>query len=168
MRYLLAILFSIAALTASAAQFEIQTGVVADIEATSGTVTATVTRAANPYTHQPQGPTEWAIAWTSNADGYVLLTTDQIQGAILEMRTDPGATAPTDNYDLTISRDGTDILNGAGINRDTSNTEIVTRFVDDSTTPTAMTPRLIGENVLLIAAAGDEKVGVIYLIIDER
>lgn len=42
-----------------------------------------------------------------------------INGWITKVTTDPGATAPTDNYDLTLSdADGVDVMGGALANRD--------------------------------------------------
>lgn len=40
--------------------------------------------------------------------------------------TDPGSPAPTDNYGITVTENGVDVLGGAGANRDTSNTEQTT------------------------------------------
>ena len=50
-----------------------------------------------------------------------------IDGKILAIETDPGSTAPTDNWDLSIedSTSGADILGTAGANRDTANGERV-------------------------------------------
>jgi hypothetical protein len=42
------------------------------------------------------------------------------------METDPGGTAPTDNYDIVVNdANGNDILGGLGADRDTANTETV-------------------------------------------
>jgi hypothetical protein len=42
----------------------------------------------------------------------------------MELTTNPGAVAPTDNYDITIEdAEGVDRLQGVGANRDTANTE---------------------------------------------
>lgn len=47
-----------------------------------------------------------------------------IEGRLLTLAVNPGATAPTDNYDITlVNQHGTDVLQGVGANRDTSNTE---------------------------------------------
>jgi len=49
-----------------------------------------------------------------------------IEGRILALATNPGATAPTDNYDITlVNQHGYDVLQGVGANRDTANTEQV-------------------------------------------
>lgn len=46
------------------------------------------------------------------------------EGRLLAFATNPGATAPTDNYDLVVTNQhGHDVLQGLGANRDTANTE---------------------------------------------
>ena len=60
------------------------------------------------------------------ADGSVPNTalTQKISGRIIALETNPGATAPTDNYDITLEDgDGHDVLEGVGANRDTATTE---------------------------------------------
>lgn len=48
------------------------------------------------------------------------------EGRLLALATNPGATAPTDNYDVTIEdQHGHDVLEGVGANRDTTATEKV-------------------------------------------
>ena len=50
----------------------------------------------------------------------------KIAGLLLALATNPGATAPTSNYDITlIDGDGHDVLEGVGANRHTSNSEKV-------------------------------------------
>jgi hypothetical protein len=48
-------------------------------------------------------------------------------GYIHKVTTDPGSTAPTDDYDITLTDDttGADLLGGEGADRDTANTEEV-------------------------------------------
>lgn len=47
-----------------------------------------------------------------------------IEGRLLAIETNPGSTAPTDNYDIAITDgEGHDVLQGVGQNRDTTNTE---------------------------------------------
>lgn len=47
-----------------------------------------------------------------------------VWGSYLALQTNPGATAPTDGYDITaIDADGYDRFNGVGLGRDTANTE---------------------------------------------
>ncbi len=44
---------------------------------------------------------------------------------LLEIETNPGATAPTDNYDISLNdADGVDVMHTSGANRDTSTSEI--------------------------------------------
>lgn len=79
------------------------------------------------------------IDWTADAsDGSVPATALDsatmifIQGYHLDAgETDPGATAPTDNYDITVTDEwGLDLFGGALLNRDTSATEIKRPVVD--------------------------------------
>jgi len=49
------------------------------------------------------------------------------------METNPGSTAPTDDYDIVINTaGGVDILGGAGANRDTSTTETAYPTIDST------------------------------------
>lgn len=73
------------------------------------------------------------FAWTSENGGgdagkASKTTVNAYTGEIIRLVTIPGAggVAPTDDYDVTITdEDGTDVLIGAGANRDTANTEQV-------------------------------------------
>lgn len=48
----------------------------------------------------------------------------KFEGRLIQLITDPGTTAPTDNYDITlVDGNGLDVLQGVGANRDTANTE---------------------------------------------
>lgn len=99
------------------------------------------------------------FGWTSAADGTASgTTTATFDGQIIGLVTDPGATAPTDNYDIVINdADGVDVLLGAGANRDTANTEYVTG---------ASLAGVAGSKLTLsITNAGDSKVGVVILYI---
>lgn len=61
----------------------------------------------------------------SSTDGSVPDTVlPAIEGRLMELTTNPGSTAPTANYDLTlIDAEGVDRLQGVGANRHTSATE---------------------------------------------
>lgn len=68
------------------------------------------------------------LKWTCIADGSGNLTSDPsdpITGLVIGLETDPGTSAaPTDNYDLTVTNtQGTDVLNGAGADRDATANE---------------------------------------------
>lgn len=59
------------------------------------------------------------------ADGTIPATVlPSFEGRLLAITTNPGATQPTDNYDITLVDDeGADRLQGVAANRDTANTE---------------------------------------------
>lgn len=94
--------------------------------------------------------------WTSATDGTVVkATTSGYYGQVVALFTDPGSTAPTDNYDIVVNDpDGYDVMQGAGANRDTANSE--------TAVPTA-TSIAFGALTLSITNAGDQKTGVTIL-----
>lgn len=96
--------------------------------------------------------------WTSTAGGAAdLITTRSYYGEVLALVTDPGATAPTDDYDVTITdSEGYDVLQGAGANRDTANTE---------TAVPAATSVAFGTLTLNVSNAGNAKEGIAILYI---
>lgn len=66
------------------------------------------------------------IDWVADAANATVPATalPAFEGRLLALVTNPGATAPTDNYDITlVSGIGDDRLQGVGANRDTANTE---------------------------------------------
>lgn len=67
------------------------------------------------------------ITWTADSAAATVPSTDipgMVYGVLQRIVTNPGATAPTDNYDITITdSDGFDVLGGVGANRDTTTTE---------------------------------------------
>lgn len=72
------------------------------------------------------------IAFRATADAAdgsfptVNVTSYGVWGTLLALGTNPGATAPTDNYDITlVDTDGADRFDSVGLNRDTSSTERV-------------------------------------------
>jgi len=108
--------------------------------------------------------TRIVIDWVSAADGSCTKALDAIYGYLVKMVTDPGSTAPTDNYDITlIDQDGADALAGAGADRDTANTEQVYPVASGAQVPVF----LCGTHTFTIAAAGDSKVGKTVLYIME-
>lgn len=78
-------------------------------------------------THETIGHIRKVIVdWVGSAsDGTIPDTVlPVIEGRLYELTTNPGAVAPTDNYDITIEDDqAVDRLQGVGANRDTANTE---------------------------------------------
>jgi len=73
--------------------------------------------------------------------------------------TDPGATAPTDNYTVTVTdADSVDLLLGAATgNRDTVNTEFLAEASLAGVANSTLT--------FSVSGAGNSKVGTIYLLI---
>ena len=96
------------------------------------------------------------FTWTS-ATGGAVTQAFHLDGAIVRMVTNPGSTAPTDNYDITlVDPDAVDLLAAEGINRATSTSEQVF--------PTN-TPFPYGDVTFTVANAGDTKDGVCVLYI---
>lgn len=97
-------------------------------------------------------------SWTSATGGTVTYpTVSGYYGEVIALLTDPGSTAPTDNYDITIEdSDGYDVMQAAAQNRDTANTE--------TAVPTAKSVAF-GPLTLKVTNAGDAKVGVAVLYI---
>jgi len=99
--------------------------------------------------------------WVSdNATGAVSGTTDQTySGRFIGLITDPGATAPSDNYTLTITdSDGVDLLLGSATgNRDTADTE----FIKEADMAGVAASKL----TFSISGAGNSKEGTVYLLI---
>lgn len=80
------------------------------------------------------------IVWTADASAATVPATDitGIHGYLMKVVTDPGATAPTDDYDITLKdkSDGLqDCMNGAGSNRDTANSEVAYPIGGTGTVP---------------------------------
>ncbi len=100
------------------------------------------------------GLTKITLTWTSDSSGDATLVF-QMQGAIVRMATNPGSTAPTDDYDITlVDADGIDLLAGEGADRDTT--------VSEQVIPTN-TPFHYGDVTFTVANAGDTKDGVCVL-----
>jgi len=104
--------------------------------------------------------------WTSDASGVVTHTTRHIRGVIMRVVFNPGSTAPTDDYDVTlVDEDGIDVLAGQGVNRDTANTEQICPglALKDGTTTGVVPFAVCGPLILNIAAAGASKIGSIVI-----
>lgn len=84
--------------------------------------------AACPITYEDKGMIQ-VITFTCGTDTaasatYANVTTKPLFGYVFMAETNPGATGPTDNYDIVLNdADGADIFGGNLMNRDTSNTE---------------------------------------------
>jgi hypothetical protein len=94
------------------------------------------------------------VDWVADAaDGSVPATAlPKFEGRLLALTTNPGATAPTDNYDITLVDDeGADRLQGLGANRDTANTEQVPIVYSG----TAVAPIVDGDETLTFTLANN-------------
>lgn len=67
------------------------------------------------------------ISWVAHTDGsYTSFSTGSVSGVILGVLTDPGSTAPQDNYDITLKNSyGLDVMGGSLADRDTADTEYI-------------------------------------------
>ncbi len=109
------------------------------------------------------------LVWTSDdATGAVSAATSAAVTAAIEGKfivmvvTDPSATAPTDDYDITITdANEVDVMGGALANRDTANTEQALPYVGVAYAPRPIT----GTLTLNVTNAGNSKIGtvIIYL-----
>lgn len=103
------------------------------------------------------------VDWTSDASGNADVSIANLYGWLVKIVTDPGSTAPTDNYDITlVDENGIDALAGAGADRDTANTEQVYPVASGGQTPVF----LCGTHTFTVANAGNAKVGraVLYIV----
>jgi len=124
--------------------------------ATATTGTCTITTSASD-----QVPRWILFTWTSSVAGNVIIQTDNaIRGEICRIVTDPGATAPSDNYDIYFSDvDSIDVLSSATINRDTANTEQVVPSLTGSGTNTDFLPVVSSRMTFTVNNAGASKQG---------
>lgn len=103
------------------------------------------------------------LSWTSDASGNADLLISSLFGYVIRLVTDPGD-GPTDNYDVTlIDENGSDALQGAGADRDTTNSESVYPTPTSATIP----PFIAGDATFTIANAGNAKSGTTVLYVAE-
>ena len=118
---------------------------------------AIVTVAETTYTSMKQ----IAVTWTSATDGSaVIATTHAYDGLCQLLTTIPGTagSAPTDNYDITITdANGVDVLATGGMNRSASATQQVLASSLGGVAGSVLT--------FTLANAGAVKTGVCYLLI---
>jgi hypothetical protein len=93
--------------------------------ADSFTVTAVANTEADFGSGWPSSFKVVKAAWKAAADGVKANENiPALMGKVVMVVTDPGATAPADNYSLQLKDSaGVDILGGAGASRDTANSE---------------------------------------------
>ena len=121
------------------------------------------------FTYDVTGPIKVITAdWTSDdTTGAVSGTTRKVSGYIVAAVTDPGATAPTANYDIVLNdSEGADIVGNCDTtlaNRHTSTTERVDFVVS---TAAGARPATSDEITIAITAAGNSKLGQILIYVD--
>ena len=87
--------------------------------------------------------------------------TTKIEGRLLKLVTNPGATAPQANYDVALTdQHGSDVLQGLGANRHTSNTETAPLFY----TGTSTHPSVDESDTLTLAVTGNNVNSAITVI----
>jgi hypothetical protein len=102
-------------------------------------------------------------AWTAGTAGEAGTasgtTTNAYNGKVISLITNPDdVLAPDDNYDLTVAdADGDDVLGGAGLNRDTLNTEVVASASLGAVAGSRLTFAISG------AGASEAGVAVLYI-----
>jgi len=123
----------------------------------AGTVTYTPETWGDRYTNRHGYKV--TFTWTSNGSGVASGTTDEAYtGLIRTLITNPGSTAPTDDYDVEIrDSNGADLLVGSGADRDQTNSEAVNLSA----------PALVNDTLTLyVSGAGDSKQGVAIVMIE--
>ncbi len=81
------------------------------------------------FVHYTAGPIKKIVATLTGDDtdgSFPATALPKFSGKLLTLETNPGATEPTDDYDLTlVDGDGLDRLQGVGVDRDTTTSEEV-------------------------------------------
>lgn len=108
--------------------------------------------------------------WVSDdTTGAVSGTCRKVVGELVKITTDPGGTAPSDNYDVAIAdEEGVNVLgtivNSAALGtRDTANTEETYLNITDGTAGISMFPVVADALTISIANAGNSKTGQLIL-----
>lgn len=126
------------------------------------------------YDRGPGPITRVILDWVSDAAGAAAgTTTVKVVGRLVKAITDPGAAAPTANYDVVITDDeNVNVLGGCDddlVDRHTSTSEEVYFLVKDHAgTPLAQSvhPVVCSTLTFTIANAGDSKAGQIILYVE--
>jgi len=124
--------------------------------------------AATRYDTPVPGVFKHTITWTSDGSGNASVSVPRLVGTLVRVVTDPGAAAPTDDYDIVLNDEaGIDILAGQGANRDTANSEHFCPGValKDGTTTQTVPPTVAGDCTLVVSNAGSAKNGTVYLFV---
>lgn len=125
--------------------------------------TLTVTRDPRRFPYSGRNAERIVVDWTSDASGNADVSIENMYGWCIKVLTNPDATAPTDNYDITLlDENGFDALEGKLVDRDTANNETVYPLVTGAATPVF----LCGTHTFTVANAGNAKVGraIFYIV----
>ena len=103
--------------------------------------------------------------WTSDASGDSVATSDwSINGYICKVITNPGPTAPTADYDITLTNeDGVDVVHGVLADRHTTTSEEIIPVPGDNATVYGCSIA-IGRITLNVSNAGNAKNGKVTVI----
>jgi hypothetical protein len=109
---------------------------------------------------------------TDDSAGTATVNTEKIVGELIKVVTDPGATAPTDNWDVVVT-DENGLSPFAGcqnvallLARDTANTEeTYMHLLDSGTVPLSRYPVVCGPLTIAVANAGNAKNGTITIYV---
>lgn len=126
------------------------------------------------FTYDELGPIRKIIAeWVSDdSTGAATGTTKKITGTLIKVSTDPGAAAPTDNWDVVVTdEEGVDVLAtcqqaAALVARDTANSEetyLYLKNIDATPIGFAVFPVVCDKLTIAVANAGNSKTGQITL-----
>jgi hypothetical protein len=111
------------------------------------------------FTSETSGPLQQFVwTWTSSAGGAATYTPEtKFSGSVVNLVTIPdGVSVPTTNYDVTVIDDnGVDVLNGAGIDRDST----LTQYAQEAALGVVANSQLD----FTIANAGDTKKGTVVV-----
>lgn len=126
----------------------------------AGTVTVTRQPLVSKYGKEME---KISVDWLSDASGNATVVIEELYGYVMKAVTDPGAAAPTANYDITlIDENSVDALIGALIDRHTTTTEQVYPVQSGASTPV----HVFGDHTFTVANAGNAKNGtcVFYFV----
>lgn len=110
--------------------------------------------------------------WVSDdATGAVTGSSRKVCGRLVKAVTDPGASAPTDNYDIALTDDASaDILANTDatlLNRDTTNSETVDFFLKSAAAAAlASHPAVCSTITVAVTNAGNSKNGQLVLYVE--
>mgnify|MGYP001428746427 CR=1 FL=1 len=121
------------------------------------------------WTTQRFGTVSLYTATVTSAAGGGAAATINLHGKVLCIDTDPGATAPSDNWGCVLTNaSGADALGAAiSANRDTANSERTWPIVTIGALVTPVQAPVFGLHTLTCAAMGDSKVATVTLTVEE-